>query len=1785
MDPFDVQPQRQPLRVSGPVQQPRISQAPAPQYQPISYQPVQTPALSMAAPPAYQPLSVQRIGTDVNPFIEQDDINYTIADGSQVNPLTGEAYKPGQVVFEGPDWLVNSEIFKKTIQPRLERPVQYDGEGKPVHDVLTDEFKQYLDTVREAYMAIDQYRETSPGATEQDAMTYLQNIAASEASDKDENTQIVYGLNPDGSYQFASVKEVVDNIKSMSDAQKGAMYRNYRDILDSDEATPTQRAITESVLQFALNKNLLSGSGGTQARVGLTAATAQSDSGAVGWLSDRYSSFFGTLGEGARTGEFDWTTNAQRAREALDNDPLAQLPNVQNARAVGSLFGVGSSLVADVVASNVIGAGMIGGLNRIRQTGQTLSGAGRTVKSLDAVADSLVKLANSGSAGRIAARTISTVPEEAVFGGLQAAANAGEYDTVREFAIGIGANAALLGGARLSGRAISAIDPDASVKFARVNDDISRAIVKGWDGFTDLPGLKGALNKIMPATVDSQRTAVRTARKLAAETAPRGEFRNYLKAFYNDIADYRDRGGTVYRNLMDSEAVKPFSDRVNDFEIRLAAQGDEVAQQAKNYAWASLQKQYHDAGRVKYPESYVKQLDEAIEAGAGRQEFEDYRQALVDLQARVVDYFSSQGILDADVIRTMRESDAFKNNYIHMARIVDPEWQPTFSKKFKDRAAVRRIKGGMQELVDPQQAVLEHAKALSETLAQNKVTNLFVQANEAGLVAGRFAQTPETVREFKKLDATLRAEAQAVIEIMDETGFRLAQDATSLVDDAEDIYGKSYDRISALMDDSLDEILDAIQGEKRFQPAIKQVVSELPENVVNPERTAALEIFGAYKDDLMKGFQRQFDKTRLDREASDYLERILGSKLDEQTQLARAEAQGVEVPTSGESLTTDVPLGERRKELKSLRAQLEPIDDKVTVPYYRNGARGYFEVDDPVLREYFTSTRRNPVDDGLIARLFTNSSRIFRAATTGLNPVFAFMVNPTRDVYQAGITTGFDAMRPVNLTREIMTSSNIPRETAESFARQIENSLSRSLQTTTSRLDAPLATQSRAAYRSQQASGAKEHIIALKDNFKADRSALKKIEDLTMGAPEQYVRKQAAATAYNKAKAIGASDEVALSNAIFAGKNATTDFNIVGQKTQSILRTIPYMSAAINGQASFLRMWQMDPVGMTARLAAGAVTPTVFMAAHNMRDDETSAAYFDIPEWERRANFIVMLPGNEVLKIPLPQEVAGVLNPIVERMEAAHGLDRDLADTIFRTILAQSPVDLTGFAETDFQGNRDFWGGVTQAAASATPQLIQAPLEVAAGRDFFTGRPLAPTDAELVARGDAEYGSITNSQRTFAGRNSRVLGFIADKIGIPQGNLQNVVSNYGGGVGQFILNGLDRMAGAPEEERGGRSVLENAAQRYFGKSYSQATQDFYQGINNLEADKKILQAQLRELNLRANYEPENQDAIIQQRQAAIDSYGSKVSEFVQDYGNFYNQTGGLKASQLNAVMRLLNLYEDTGAFEPGTANAAAGTEAFFAGQEEARARALQLGLPDTTARDQFGQLRARDDGELYTDFGDVSMAGRVLTDVQYGAPRQMLYEFEQIFKGDKDANIPSMRDIQKAYRDMMDPLYTRAQGQKGKARQATYDEITALQHEYLGQLGKRLEPILNKYGTSSLANNRQVLEEVAKYVMVPGDFTPFAPGKSKQPYMTRDAAAFIADYFGVGNLNASNIPTDESVIAGIRQATQELDAGRTSSALFRLNNLQNNINEGINYADHDNMAEIRRLIELANGKR
>lgn len=1704
---------------------------------------------------------------DFGPQISADDLYAQLGQqlkvdpasiSRQINPKVNISLDPTsrRIKIEAPQYYVDSKEFKEQVLPvfqQLEGKEFTDTQFKQIvnSDMLKD-IQTQADDVRKRFEAILEYKNQFPKASEDDAMIYFRNAAAAKASDSDENTQLVVGRNEDGSLITSSIKEYLDGFKGLDDSIKGKKLKTTLESLESSDKNETDKAIELGLLRFLKEKGALEASGLTKWDLGMQKFLAEGDKSVPGWI---YNQTIGRISSGLDQ------TQAEQYREKLANDPRTALEGVEPALTIGGAVGTGAGIVADVAISGPFAELALakGGAAASR-----IPGAANALKSLDTGLDAVRA---SGTAGKITAGTIESIPRDISFG-VQRALVEDNYNAPADFAINTAINAATLGGAKLGGRVLRSVDTATNGALKNASEIVGRAGVRGYDAVRELPGINKAMDFISGGFVD-QAAPLRRAARSAWGTGKitTDEYYTVSNAIRSAIQRGRGEAANVMRYTPEFRQAYEAGEAIRKI-------GPEQIDKAAQYVNAVQELQYAKAGRYKVTQKKMKEL-EGIVAANQSPEFDAYRQALANWNAKITDFAVANGIMDEDLVRIMRDDPAFAAGYVRLQKnlpgIEDnvPRFESA-SRNLKNKEVVKKLKGpaAIEDLNDPFAVATDRLNAIAELASMNRVNRLVVGGINNGWIEGRVLQSAQDLRTRNALRQGFKEEREIVDNLVDTQVSKLEADLNKLVDDVEDFNGSGRVAVAQRIEKAVDEMVDAIVKDPKLDAEVTRLMDELGGGKEGAERVAALGVLNRNKQRVTERLEKSLQSTELGREERTEVVRLFDNAINDELD--------VELASRG---TNRGPLRSNFDELKKLNQEIVPnaeLKGPGVQAYYENGQKGYYELADPELQRYFNMAK-SPAEDNWFQKLLMNTSRAFKLTTTGINPAFV-PVNLTRDIPQATAVSGVNVLSPSISHKSLLESLGVGADEAERLSREFDAFIGQSTQFDISR-QAENTFQTTYNIGRELERGKAKNIVY---NLANPKQSIRQLEDL-FGEVETATRKRVYQARFDSAIQRGADVGQAQNEALFYAAQATADFLNVGSRVQSFVRTVPYLTAAINGKASFARLWMLDPIGVTARIASGFVAPAMWLTIHNLTDPEKAAEYFSIPQWERQNNMIVVLDNNSHVSIPLGQELAAIIAPFRERIEAHYGLEHNnFMETMGKFVLSQSPVDLSPLMTRDFQGNLDPARSSLQIASGVVPQLFRSPLEMLAGRDLYTGAAINPSDEELIARGQVQPGEeITNADRTYEGRDSMILGNIANAIGVPQGTLQNVMKNYGGAVGAMVLNQLDKMAGAPPEKQGGKGLQDALAARFFGGSFDQVQSDFYNGLDKLEAEKQILQERLVRLNNQA-YGETDPSNLMATRAQLIDDFGKKVADFATNYGDFYQRAGGLQPFQMDSIIRLLDIGPEQGSFESGTYQNDLVQQARQESRTDAVRRATELGLPTANDRDRYGRLLSDVAGQYYEDNSDTSLANSNINQRVYGAPKQLAYEYAQIVKGNKKEGVRSLYEIQSEYYDRLEPLYAQAKGLKGQAAQDIYRQISDIQEEYMTkEFDTRIKPLVDKYGPEALMNNKQIFEEISSRIMVPGDFTPFTSRK-KQPYQKDDVEAYLLDRYGVGNINQRNLPTDTQVADIIRRVNADLDRGRSSAASYKLDNLQNDINAGRVYVDPGAMNQIRDLISLAN---
>ena len=195
-----------------------------------------------------------------------------------------------------------------------------------------------------------------------------------------------------------------------------------------------------------------------------------------------------------------------------------------------------------------------------------------------------------------------------------------------------------------------------------------------------------------------------------------------------------------------------------------------------------------------------------------------------------------------------------------------------------------------------------------------------------------------------------------------------------------------------------------------------------------------------------------------------------------------------------------------------------------------------------------------------------------------------------------------------------------------------------------------------------------------------------------------------------------------VSQSVWDAKEVTVNFNKKGRGTlgASVMNfAYIFFNATIQGLTNFGRLMYKHPVKTTIALSsfttAGLIAPMLAIAMQALLgdDDDERNGYWDLPEWVRRNNIVLYLPGsdNGFITIPLPHEV----RPFYGMGELA-----------FSCMMGKETVENTiGKAIQGFASllPLDYTGNAGNMAVNLTPTIWQPIEQLKANKDYF-GKPI-----------------------------------------------------------------------------------------------------------------------------------------------------------------------------------------------------------------------------------------------------------------------------------------------------------------------------------------------------------------------------------------------------------------------------------------------------------------------------
>lgn len=771
-------------------------------------------------------------------------------------------------------------------------------------------------------------------------------------------------------------------------------------------------------------------------------------------------------------------------------------------------------------------------------------------------------------------------------------------------------------------------------------------------------------------------------------------------------------------------------------------------------------------------------------------------------------------------------------------------------------------------------------------------------------------------------------------------------------------------------------------------------------------------------------------------------------------------------------------------------------------------------------------TTKNINDRRAVSEFFKEAANIKRLLTTGIDPT-RVIPNLLRDTIRNGIMSGgtdywFFDNSPFGFQSMFVKMAKAAGDSDEQIANALKT------------LQASQEVASGATYN-EAIHGRRTNVtrqLAKSSEQIGDNRGVKFVWELAhdkrgmleapMNWAEGLTRNRAAASAFMRTYMRGGGTldyETRLDNAYEAGVNAarenTVNFMRRGTFIKEISAYVPYLSQKFSSIESTKIAFLKDPIGVSSRLMMFGAAYMIELS-RVLADEESRKNYYNLSEYDRENNIILSLGGDgSLVTIPLDETIAALIYPWRRGLESMHNVDPESFYKIMvNGFLGLSPFDLSGFTEGD---SFNFGRGLEKLGAQVLPTIIQTAYSGISGRNMYYGSTVQVTKEDL-----AEYGNYnpTAGDYTTIGKNSAVLRTISDAFGIEQWRLQQLVADLGGNVGQYVVNWLDKITGAPEDAQGGKEFVDATFKSFTGMDSEQVRYAFNDGIAQLKQEKESVMSKLKSLNSQIGLASGTRLAELQDEYRKVkQEFALKVGNFVDKYINAYEIAGGLDRSQANQIWYLFNFSDDDSLAMAGS------VESYY--RDLARKQANNEATKYSASildkyYDQTKNVYKDSSGiwHYYSPYGEQAFFNTI-----QGRGMEYQVGLRNIIEGSL-SNLSS--DRSKAY-DL----------REAAAKAKNWDEYDRIGLAFDDEVLSAIEPYIKRYGAGNVLTNSSVLDYLEEWFFVPSSYMKSKYGKnvslahnaSKQRAFVRP---YIKELFGLStSYNGSNyLSRPENLVRG-----------------------------------------------------
>lgn len=798
------------------------------------------------------------------------------------------------------------------------------------------------------------------------------------------------------------------------------------------------------------------------------------------------------------------------------------------------------------------------------------------------------------------------------------------------------------------------------------------------------------------------------------------------------------------------------------------------------------------------------------------------------------------------------------------------------------------------------------------------------------------------------------------------------------------------------------------------------------------------------------------------------------------------------------------------------------------IPFTSDNRDASFYIKGKLAREVAAEmTTKNVADRRVLSEFFKEAANIKRLLTTGVDPT-RVLPNLVRDTIRNSIMSGntdywFFDNSPFGFTQMFTKMARAIGDSDEQIANAL-NTLKASQEVVSG------STYNEAIHgrRTNATKRLVESSTQVGDNrgvkFVWQLAHDKKgLLEAPMNWAESLTRNRAASSAFMRAYLRGGeglSYETRLNNAYEAGLNAgrenTVNFMRRGTFINEIASYVPYLSQRFASVESTKIAFLKDPIGVSSRLMMFGMAYMLELS-RTLADERSRKSYYNLSEYDRENNIILSIGNGNLVTIPLDETIASLIYPWRRGLESLHNVDpEEFYKIMVSGFLELSPFDLSGFTEGD---SFNFGRGVEKLGAQMLPTLAQFAYTQATGRNMYYG-----SSVEVTADSLAEYGNYNPAPGDFttAGKNSQLLRTISNALGIEQWRLQQGLADLGGNVGQYVLNWLDKISGAPEDAQGGKEFVDATFKSFTGMDSQQVQYAFNDGINQLTEEKGKLRSKLVSLNQQISLASGTRLAELQEEYRKVkQDFAMKVGNFVDKYINAYEIAGGLDKSQANRIWYLLNFADDD------TIAMAGSVESYYrdlakkqANQDATKYSANILDKYYDQTRNVYKDSSGK--WHYYSPYGEQAFFNTV-------QGRGMEYQI-------------GLRNLVESDLSDLSTERSKAYDDREAAYQAgNWDEYDKIGLRFDDKVIETIAPYVKRYGASNVLTNSSVLDYLEEWFFVPSSYMKSKYGKnvslahnaSKQRAFVRP---YIKELFGLGTRTESNyISRPENLVRGGEQ--------------------------------------------------